>query len=248
MGSFALILPAAGTSSRFGHPTEKKIYSDLDGRAVWLRALDPFLMRDDVAQMIVAIHPEDRDLFERRYRSSVAFLGLDVIHGGAERHDTLAAALAIVRPECEFVAVHDAARPCLPREVVDAVFAAARECGAAIPAVPVADTLKRLDPDGRDVEATVPRGGLVAVQTPQAFRLDLLKEAYANRARIAGITDDAQLVEALGHPVRVVEGSPFNLKITRAADLKVAAALLQAMPKPKPEDPAHPFADERSMW
>lgn len=248
MGSFALILPAAGTSSRFGNPAEKKIYADLDGRAVWLRALDPFLLRDDVVQTIVAIHPEDRELFERRYRPSVAFLGLDVIHGGAERHDTIAAALAVVRPECEFVAVHDAARPCVTREVIDAVFTATRESGAAIPGLPVAETLKRVDVSGRSVDATVPRAGLVAVQTPQAFRLDLLKAAYANRSQVAGITDDAQLVEALGHPVRVVEGSPFNLKITRAADLKVAEAFLQAMPKPKPEGTTHPFADERSMW
>ena len=76
---------------------------------------------------------------------------------------------------------------------------------------------------------TVPRAGLVAVQTPQAFRRDLLEAAYAQRDRVAGITDDAQLVEALGHPVRVVEGSPRNLKITRAADLAVAFALLRTI-------------------
>jgi len=239
MGSFALILPAAGTSSRFGNPTQKKIYADLDGRAVWLRALDPFLTRDDVVQTILAIHPEDRELFDRRYRASAAFLNIDVIDGGAERHDTIAAALAIVKPECAFVAVHDAARPCVTRAVIDAVFAAARETGAAVPGVAVADTLKRLDPTGRLVAETVPRAGLVAIQTPQAFGLDLLRRAYANRAGVAGITDDAQLVEAIGHPVRIVDGSPFNLKITRADDLKVASAFLKAMPGPKTDGPAH---------
>lgn len=247
MGAFAVILPAAGKSSRFGDPKQKKIYADLDGRAVWLRALDPFLTRDDVGQVILAIAPEDRDLFERRYRPSVAFLDIRVIDGGAERHETVAKALEALDPAIEFVAVHDAARPCLPSGVVDAVFAAAREHGAAVPGVPVADTLKLVGADG-SIERTVSRAGLFAVQTPQGFRRDLLTRAYANRDRVGGITDDAQLVEALGHRCRVVDGSPFNLKITTAADLAIAAALLPAVPKPRRDGPAHPFADERAMW
>ncbi len=248
MGSFAVILPAAGRSSRFGDPKQKKIYADLDGRAVWLRAAEPFVARDDVAQTIVAIAAEDRELFERRYRPNVAFLNLTVIEGGPERYETIARALDAVDPSCEFVAVHDAARPCLPPELVERVFAAARLHGAAIPGLPVADTLKRVDPDTRQIVETVSRAGLYAVQTPQAFRRDLLLQAYANRAGVSGITDDAQLVEALGHPIHVVDGSPFNLKITAAADLPLAAALLQAMPRPKRDAPAHPFADENKMW
>src|SRR3954463_9164855 len=107
MGPFAVILPAAGRSTRFGDPKQKKIFAELDGRAVWLRALDPFLNRDDVAQLIVAIAPEDRALFERRYRPSVAFLNVAVVEGGAERADSIARALEAVDPACEFVAVHD---------------------------------------------------------------------------------------------------------------------------------------------
>ena len=229
MEPFALILPAAGRSTRFGDPRAKKIFADLGGRAVFLRALDPFISRADVAQVVLAIHPEDRNMFDRIYFTMIAFSDLIVIDGGAERHDTIAAALAALDPSCRFVAIHDAARPCVSSEVIDRVFAAARESGAAVPGVAVADTLKRLDPDGRCVAETVPRGGLVAVQTPQAFRRDLLEAAYAQRGRVAGITDDAQLVEALGHPVRVVEGSPSNLKITRAEDLAVASAFLRAV-------------------
>lgn len=248
MGSFAVILPAAGRSSRFGDPKQKKIYAELEGRAVWLRAVEPFLNRDDVAQIILAIHPEDRELFERRYRANVAFLGIQVIDGGAERHDTVAQALERVDPSCAYVAVHDAARPCVTTELIDAVFAAAREYGAALPGLPVVDTLKRVHDDGTIAE-TVPRQGLVGVQTPQAFRHDLLNRAYANRGAIgAPITDDAQLVEALGHRCKVVEGSRFNLKITTAEDLRLAAAMLHALPQPKRDRPAHPFADEREMW
>jgi 2-C-methyl-D-erythritol 4-phosphate cytidylyltransferase len=246
-GSFAVILPAAGRSSRFGDPKQKKIYAELDGRAVWLRAAEAFIARDDVAQVILAIAPEDRELFERRYRPNVAFLNIKVIEGGAERADTVARALENVDPACEFVAIHDAARPCVPRSLVDAVFDAARTQGAAVPGLPVADTLKRVGPDGVIVE-TVPRAGLYSVQTPQAFRRDLLIRAYAARARVENPTDCARLVEALSVPVHVVEGSPVNLKITTQADLRLASALLKATPEPKADRPAHPFADEGAMW
>jgi 2-C-methyl-D-erythritol 4-phosphate cytidylyltransferase len=248
MPRFAVILPAAGRSTRFGNPKEKKIYTDLDGRAVWLRAVEPFVNRDDVGQILIAIAAEDRDLFERRYRPNVAFLNIKVLEGGAERADSIANALEAADPSCDYIAVHDAARPCLTAELVDAVFSAAVAHGAAILAVPVADTLKRADADGVIVE-TVPRSNLHGAQTPQVFRRDLLLRAYANRSRLSGsATDDALLVEALGEPVRVVEGSPMNLKITTAADLRLASAILQSLPAPKADAPAHPFADEQAMW
>ena len=248
MGQFAVILPAAGRSTRFGDPKQKKIFAELDGRAVWLRAIEPFVNRDDVGQMIVVIAPEDRELFERRYEASVAFLNITVIDGGAERSDSVARALEVVDPSCEFVAVHDAARPCLTTELVDARLrrGPAPRGGAAGRAGRRHDQAGRRRPiHGRDD----PRGGLFLAQTPQAFRRDLLVRAYANRARIgAGVTDDTQLVEASGHPCAVVEGSPLNLKITTAADLRLASAILQSLPKPKGEGPVHPFADERAMW
>src|SRR5947209_8652265 len=156
MGPFAVILPAAGRSSRFGDPKGKKVFAELDGRAVWLRAVEPFVNRDDVAQTILAIAPEDRELFTRRYQASVAFMNIRVIDGGAERSETVAKALEVVDPSCEFVAVHDAARPCLTTELIDAVFAAARRHGAALLALPVADTVKRAGPDRLTTE-TIPR-------------------------------------------------------------------------------------------
>src|SRR3954465_15875731 len=218
MGPFAVILPAAGRSTRFGDPKQKKIFAELDGRAVWLRAVEPFINRDDVAQTIVGIAPEDRDLFERRFRPSVAFLNIRVIDGGAERSDSIARALEVVDASCEFIAVHDAARPCLTGELVDAVFAAARVHGAALPAIAVADTVKRVGPD-RFTTETLPRADLYLAQTPQVFRRDLLLRAYANRARLgpaATVTDDTQLVEAIGERCAVVLGSPLNIKITTA--------------------------------
>ncbi|RUL86446.1 2-C-methyl-D-erythritol 4-phosphate cytidylyltransferase [Tautonia sociabilis] len=249
MGPFAVIFPAAGRSRRFGDAKQKKIYHEIDGRAVWLRAVEPFVNREDVAQLILAIAPEDRELFDRRYRANAAFLGLTVVEGGAERFDTVASCLDRVDPSCAFVAVHDAARPFPSTELIDAVFDAARSHGAALPGVPVADTLKRVGPDGLVVE-TVSREGLYGVQTPQAFAIDLLRRAHANRPNLAvPVTDDSQLVEAIGHPCRIVAGSPFNLKITTRDDLRMAEAIARVLSRSRPRGgPAHPFADERAMW
>jgi 2-C-methyl-D-erythritol 4-phosphate cytidylyltransferase len=248
MGPFAVIFPAAGKSSRFGDPKQKKIYAELDGRALWLRAVEPFLNRDDVGQMILAIAPEDRELFERRYRANVAFMNIQVIEGGAERSETIARALESVDTRCEFVAIHDAARPCLGAALIDAVFAAAREHGAALPAIPVAETIKRVSED-RFTNETVPREGLYLAPTPQVFRRELLFKAYAQRARAgARVTDDCQLVEATGHRCAVVEGSRLNIKITTREDLKLAAGILPLLEKPKREGSSHPYSDEQAIF
>jgi len=248
-GEFAVIVPAAGRSSRFGDPAERKVFADLDGRAVWHRAVEPFLRRDDVAQITIVIGREDRELFGRRFGPSAAVFDLRVVEGGAERHDSVARALAEVPERCRFVAVHDAARPCLTADQVDAVFAAARRYGAALLAVPVADTLKRVDAKKFTTE-TVPRHGLYQAQTPQVFRREWLVEAYARRDRLGGaaITDDTQLVEALGHPCAVVESTAMNLKITTVADLRLASAVLRSIPPPPSPSPGHPFADTHPSW
>jgi 2-C-methyl-D-erythritol 4-phosphate cytidylyltransferase len=231
MGPFAVIFPAAGQSRRFGDATRKKVDHEIDGRPVWSRAVGPFARRDDVAQLILAVAPEDRERFEDRYRDLLGELGITLVEGGAERFDTVAGCLDRIDPRCEFVAVHDAARPFPTRPVIDRVFEAVRTHGAALPGLPVSDTLKRAGDDGVITE-TVSRAGLFAVQTPQAFRLDWLRQAHANRPNLAvPVTDDAQLVEAIGHPCRIVPGSPFNLKITTREDLHLAEAIVRVLPK-----------------
>ena len=133
-------------------------------------------------------------------------------------------------------------------EQIDAVFQAARVHGAALLAMPVSDTVKRVDSERRTVE-TVPRVNLYLAQTPQVFRRELILAAYANRDRLgASITDDTQLVEALGHPCQAVESTAMNLKITTAGDLRLAAAILHAATKPQRDGPSHPFADDKAMW
>lgn len=246
-GQFAVIVPAAGKSSRFGG-REKKPFTSLDGRPVWLRSAELFWSRADVSRVYVVISPDDREDFRSRFGHLLAFANAEVVDGGEERFDSVANALARIPVGVEFVAVHDAVRPLTPPALIDAVFAAARHHGAAVPAVAVADTLKRVDADNRVTE-TVPRAGLWKAQTPQVFRREWLAEAYATRG--AAVTDDAQAVEALGHPVVVVPGSAVNFKITTKDDLELAEAVLKARnswkPEPRPIGGSAAFDDE-AKW
>jgi 2-C-methyl-D-erythritol 4-phosphate cytidylyltransferase len=226
MPRFAVILPAAGRSSRFG-AAEKKPFQKLCGKPVWQRSAEAFADRVDVCQLLVVIAPEDMDSFQRRFGDEIADLDVTIVRGGDARFESVANALARLRPEADFVAVHDAARPCVTSALVDAVFARAAESGAALLAVPVADTIKRADAAGL-VTDTIDRDGLWLAQTPQVFRRDWLTDAYARRAALGlTITDDAQLVEAAGHAVHLVTGSPVNLKITTPVDMLLAYAILK---------------------
>ena len=245
MPRFAVILPAAGKSSRFRDQHYKKPFIPLDGRPVWMHAADRFVNRKDVVQTVLIIAAEDREHFAEKFAGNAALLGIEVVEGGAERADSVARALERVNPEADFVAVHDAARPCVAGEWIDAVFAAAVQSGAAILAMPVTGTLKRAAND-HTIAETLPRENLWEAQTPQVFRRQLLIDAYARRGQPAA-TDDAQLVERLGHKIALVTGSAMNIKITTKEDLRIAAALLKILPRPKLAGPAHPFADDE-LW
>lgn len=244
MSTFAVILAAAGKSSRFKDKNYKKPFAPLEGRAVWLHSAEKFMARDDVSQVILVISPEDREYFEMKFSGNIAILGIQVVEGGAERADSVQKALERVKPEVDFVAVHDAARPCIADVWISEIFAAAEKSGAAIPAIPVGGTLKRVA--NHAIVETVSREGLWEAQTPQVFRRELLLKAYAQRGGFVA-TDDAQLVERIGHPVTIVPGSPINLKITSRDDLRLAEQAIRALPRPKLLGPAHPFADD-DMW
>jgi 2-C-methyl-D-erythritol 4-phosphate cytidylyltransferase len=245
VAQFAVIMPAAGKSSRFADKNYKKPFAPLADRPVWLHSAEKFLARNDVKQLIVVISAEDREYFQFKFAANVAILGIDVVEGGAERFDSVAKALARVKPNIEYVCVHDAARPCLADVWITNVFEAAEKSGAAILGIPVASTLKRVAAN-HTISETVPRDGLWEAQTPQVFRRDLLLEAYARRGDFRA-TDDAQLVERIAHPVTMVLGSPINLKISTREDLRLAEQALKALPKPKLSGPGNPFAND-DMW
>ena len=251
MARFAVIIPAAGRSSRFGG-IEKKPFVALDGRPVWQRAAEPFWSRIDVSRVYLVLAPEDIDDFRTRFGHLLAFANAEIVAGGAERFESVANALARVPADVPLVAVHDAVRPLVTGALIEATLRAAEEHGAAMPAVPVADTLKQVDPATNRITGTVPRAGVWQAQTPQMFRRDWLVEAYAKRASLtAPITDDAQLLEAIGHAVVVVPGSPTNFKITTKDDLELADAVLRARgSRGRADSPpaAGAFDDEEAKW
>lgn len=245
MPAFGVILAAAGQSSRFQDANYKKPFAPLAGRAVWMHSAEKFLERDDVKQVVIVVAPEDREAFLEKFGANLAFMGVTLAEGGDHRAESVRRGLEKLRPEIDMVAIHDAARPCIAQPWIDRVFAAGSRTGAAILAIPVAGTLKRVGTDSLITE-TVDRSGLWEAQTPQVFSRDVLTKAFA-AAHGSRPTDEAQLVETIGQRVTVVPGSPINLKITSREDLKLAEQALKALPAPKLSGPAHPFAND-DLW
>jgi 2-C-methyl-D-erythritol 4-phosphate cytidylyltransferase/2-C-methyl-D-erythritol 2,4-cyclodiphosphate synthase len=221
------IVAAAGRGRRFG-AGENKVFAPLAEKTVLHWSLHQLQASGAVDSLVIVTGRED---LERVRVVAAPFPNVRaVVEGGAERYDSVQAALAALPAETEIVAVHDGARPLATPALIASVIREARVHGAALPATPVSDTLKRSDA-GEETRETVDRRGLYAVQTPQAFRRGLLVEAYrsAGEAGFAG-TDDASYVERLGHPVRLVPGERNNLKITVQEDLKMAEAILSPSP------------------
>ena len=245
MARFGVILAAAGQSTRFGDSNYKKPFAPLAGRPVWLHAAEKFVDRPDVAQVVVVVAPEDREAFLEKFGASLAFMGIALAEGGSSRSESVRRGLEKLTPEADVVAIHDAARPCIAQAWIDRVFEAGARTGAAILAIPVTGTLKRVGPD-HVITDTVDRAGLWEAQTPQVFSRALLTRAFATRAGEA-FTDEARLVESLGQSVTVVPGSPINLKITSREDLKFAEQALKALPAPRLTGPGHPFAGD-DIW
>lgn len=243
MSKFSVIVAAAGKSERFGG-AESKTFAKLDGRPVFLRSLEHFISREGVCQTILAVAPEDMGKMKSSFGANLGFMGVKLVEGGSRRSDTVGAGLKMVSDDAEFVAVHDAARPCVMPEMIDAVFAEAVKTGAAILATPITGTIKRVG-GSMIIEKTESRSGLYDAQTPQVFRKGLLLEAYERLADSDEITDDAQVVELAGHPVSVVISDATNIKITTKADMKLAHAILKARPsRPVPRMGAF----EEAQW
>jgi len=243
--SVAVIICAAGASSRFGGK-RKKQFVEVAGKAAFMRSVELFADRDDVKQIIVAIPAEDEELVTVKWGPNLKFFNAKLCIGGAERFETVAGAIKLVKQDIDLIAVHDAVRCCVTKQWVDACLAKAAQTGAAILASPVVATIKKVA-DGRIIE-TIDRAGLYEAQTPQVFGAEILREAYATIEKLdkATISDDAQLVEALGKDVSIVETDSSNIKITTSSDVAVAEAILKSRPRPKPEGPTGPYIE--AQW
>ena len=241
----AAIVCAAGPGTRFGGK-RKKQFTDVDGRAVFIRSIELFANRDDVKQVLLGISQEDEEIVTVKWGANLKFFGIKTFFGGSQRFDTIRTALELVADDIDLIAVHDACRCCATEQLVGDVIAAAGKSGAAIPASPVTATLKEVK-DGI-VARTVDRVGLFEAQTPQVFEAALLRKAYENMANLdpAQVTDDAFLVEALGHEVSLVATDSSNIKITVPSDIAIAEAILKSRPKAKPEGPIGPYIE--AQW
>ena len=218
------IFPAAGQSRRMCS-TVNKNFMTLDGVPILIRTLRIFSLAA-VDEFIVAASSDELEQVKNLIGAEKNLKPCRVVEGGSERQYSIANALKVLPESTELVLVHDAARPLVSLETIDAVIDSARSFGGAIAAVPAKNTIKVVDADGF-VESTPSRASLVEVQTPQGFRREILLEAYARAARDGFLgTDDASLVERLGVRVKVVASDYRNIKITTPEDLRIAAALM----------------------
>jgi 2-C-methyl-D-erythritol 4-phosphate cytidylyltransferase len=224
--AFWAVIPAAGVGRRMGADRPKQ-YLELAGCTVLEHTLDIFIRHPRITGLAVAIGAEDPWFPDLPVRTDKPML---VVHGGEERCHSVLNALQALEGQVsddDWMLVHDAARPCLGRDDLDRLLETLEhDPVGGLLAVPVSDTLKRADPEGR-VAQTVDRSRLWRAFTPQMFRYRALMHALeAALAEGATITDDASAMERAGHAPRLVEGSPFNLKITSPADLALAEFFL----------------------
>ena len=219
----AVVIVAAGRGERAGQPGDgPKQYRSIGGRPVIARVIDAFLAHPSIGPIAVAIHPDDGELF--RAAVGETHDKVIVVAGGATRQDSVRLGLVALRDEDpDVVLIHDAARPFVDSDLIGRVIAAIGERQAALPALPVAETLKRADADDL-VSGTIARAGVYAAQTPQGFPFWPILAAHqkAHRAGKTGFTDDAAIAEWTKMPVRIVAGSPDNVKLTWARDFAMA--------------------------
>jgi 2-C-methyl-D-erythritol 4-phosphate cytidylyltransferase len=231
MSRIAAILPAAGLGTRMGAETPKQ-FLELDGVPIVILSVRRIASCDLITEIIVATRADGIAKLEERIAAEKFKQKVRVVRGGDSRQESVAAALNEVANDTELVAVHDAVRPFVTREQIARVIEEARRCRAAILGIPAMDTVKEvkrasLPEDVALITATIPRERVVLAQTPQVFATKLLKEAFA-RAEADGVaaSDEAGLVERIGHDVHVVLGSERNIKITKPADMELARFFL----------------------
>lgn len=224
-GSVWAVVAAAGESLRMGLPDgESKQFLLLGGEPVITHSVRKLLALDEVAGVVCVLHPSHTVRFASQLLYFDETKPLLLTEGGRQRCDSVRAGLLEVPDDAQVIAVHDGARPLFTQAVFHECLAALERADGAVPGCRVSDTLKRTDERG-DIVTTVDRSSLWAVQTPQLYRADALREAYA-RGDLSGATDDAVLLERLGRTVTIVPSTPANVKITTPADLPLAGALL----------------------
>lgn len=225
MVRMGVVIPAAGHGKRMGASINKQFIL-LAGRPILSHTLSLFEESEYVSEIVIVGSQEDLKTISELVRAQGFKKIRSITLGGKERQESVFAGVKALSPTIQRVVVHDGARPLLTLEDLNLFFAKAEEFSAAVMAIPVKDTIKRIDQSGKVLE-TLPRETLRAVQTPQVFERDLLEKAH-QKAEDAGYltTDDAALVEWIGYSVQSLDGSPENIKITTPEDLDFAESIL----------------------
>ena len=224
MVNCACLIMAAGKGSRMKSDVKKQ-FLKLNDVPILALTISKFDLCDKV-DMIVVVAPKDdiktcSDLC-KEYCKKTAY---SVIEGGKERYNSVYNGIKFLENKCRYVMIQDGVRPFVTEEIITKTLTEAEKYGACIPVVEVKDTIKEVDSNGMVVK-TLKRSSLRAVQTPQTFKYDLIKNAYENLPSNAGVTDDASVIEISGGKVKAVEGSYDNIKITTVEDLKSGLAIL----------------------
>ena len=223
-GGLAVVVVAAGRGERFGDAA--KVLASVGGRPMLAWTLDAVACVPGVNEVVIVAAGHSEHGIRELVDAGSWPCPITIVIGGERRHDSVMAGVRAISDAVDLVLIHDAARPLVTAALFTACAASARAHGAAIVAVPVTDTIKRVR-DGAIVD-TIPRSELWAAQTPQGFRRQLLIDASERADRHdQEVTDEASLLERIGHQVRIVAGSPTNLKVTHASDLYLADALLR---------------------
>lgn len=208
-------------------PNVDKLFLEIGGKPVIAHTWQRFAESPCIDEIVIVVRDGMRSAFEELAQKFSLIKPFRFAMGGKERQDSVWNGLQAVSPQTEIVAIQDAARPCTSLSVIEATIAAARETGAAVAAQPITDTIKE-SADGKVIERTLDRSRLWAVQTPQAFRIDVIKRALTEVHRKGVlVTDDTAACELIGQPVRLVVSAQPNPKVTRPEDLPYFAVLLQ---------------------
>jgi len=227
-GMVSAIIVAAGKGVRMG-PNTDKLFLEVAGRPVIAHTWQRFVEAGEIDEIVLVIREGMQKTFENlaaQYKLNKPFR---LVAGGAERQDSVWNGLEAVKPGTEIVAIQDGARPCTSREIISATIAAAREMGAAVAAQPVTDTIKETQ-DGATISRTLDRSRLWAVQTPQTFRVEVIRRALLLvREKKLQVTDDTAACELIGQPVRLVAGAAPNPKVTVPADLPYIELLIKGI-------------------
>ncbi|MBE5800331.1 MAG: 2-C-methyl-D-erythritol 2,4-cyclodiphosphate synthase [Clostridiales bacterium] len=231
----AAVIVAAGRGTRMGLERNKVLYP-LCGAPIIVHTVRAFAGSGLFDGGIVVVTGED-DMQEMRAMMESAGLAVAFAPGGADRQESVLSGVAACPKDCDIIAIHDGARPLVSREVIERTIESAKQYGSGVAAVPLKDTIKRVDADGVVIDTPV-RDTLRAVQTPQTFRAALIREAHEKYKNGERATDDAMLVERMGHAVRLTQGDVENIKLTTPEDMLLAEQVLLRRGNAQKEEPA----------